>query len=292
MDWAFERTEARKVNALGDFLRTRRDGVSPEEVGLASGSRRRAPGLRREELALLAGISVEYYLRLERGRAQNPSPQVLQALARALRLDTAATQHLHDLANPTGSDVCEAEASAHVLADVIDQFLMPAIVANRYLDVVAANPIARALSPEFAPGQNFLCWRLLDPAARELYVDWDEVTDSAVSGFREFSGLCSADDLRLTTMIAELSAASPRFRELWERANVGYGRWGIHHMRHPLVGELRLHRNRLNAPRPGGDHVIMYPAEPGSSSAAALEELRSLSVREVGATGTSAARSD
>src|SRR5262245_42274743 len=225
---------------------------------------------------MLAGISVEYYLRLERGRSNHPSPQILDALARALRLDAKATQHLYDLAAPAGPGIGDRQAGARPLAELVDQFSMPAIVANRYLDVVAANPIARALSPEFTPGQNFMCWRLLDPAARRLYVDWEEATDSAVSGFREFSGLCPADDPRMMSLIAEVSSASPRFSELCARANVGYHRWGIHHICHPQVGELYLYRNRLNAPHPGGDHVLMYPAEPGSRSAQALEELRSL----------------
>jgi transcriptional regulator with XRE-family HTH domain len=277
---------------LGDFLRARRDQVRPEDVGLVPGGHRRAPGLRREELAMLAGISAEYYLRLERGRAQHPSTQILEALARALQLDAKARQHLHDLAGPTEPDTGELDEGVRPLAELVDQFLMPAIVANRYLDVVAANPLARALSPEFTPGQNFLCWRLLDPAARELYVDWDEATDSAVSGLREFSGLCPVGDPRLKALLAQLSAASPRFIELWGRANVGYHRWGIHHMRHPLVGEIFLYRNRLNAPGPSGDHVIMYPAEPGSPSAMALEELRSLSMPELGRTGAAAAKSD
>jgi transcriptional regulator with XRE-family HTH domain len=281
-----------KGNALGDFLRARRDQVRPEDVGLVPGGHRRAPGLRREELAMLAGISAEYYLRLERGRARHPSPQILDALARALHLDVKATNHLYALAGPSERDTGEVDAGFRPLAQLVDQFLMPAIVANRYLDVTAANPLARALSPEFTPGQNFMCWRLLDPAARELYVDWDEATDSAVSGFREFSGLCPAGDPRLKRMLTELSTASPRFSELWGQANVGYHRWGIHHMRHPHVGELRLYRNRLNAPGPSGDHVIMYSAEPGSPSATALEELRSLSAREVDRTSASAAGPD
>ncbi len=203
----------------------------------------------------------------------NPSPQILDALARALQLDAKATQYLHDLAAPTGGDTSDLEAAAHAFAEVIDQFLMPAIVVNRYRDVLAANPIARALSPEFTPGQNSLRWRLLNPAARELYVNWDEATEVAVSGLRELSGLCP-NDPRMRALIAELSDASPRFRELWGRAEVGY-RLGIHHMRHPQVGDLYLYRHRLNAPYPGGDHVLMYRAEPGSASAQALEELRS-----------------
>ncbi len=224
---------------------------------------------------MLAGISAEYYLRLERGRAQNPSPQILDALARALRLDAKTTRYLHELAAPTGCDTAEREAMAYGLAECIDQFFMPAIVANRYRDVVAANPIARALSPEFTPGRNSLRWRLLDPAARQLYVNWDEATEIAVSGLRELSGSCPTDP-RMRALIAELSDASPRFRELWVRAEVGY-RLGIHHMRHPQVGDLYLYRHRLNAPYPGGDHVLMYRAEPGSDSARALEQLRSSS---------------
>jgi transcriptional regulator with XRE-family HTH domain len=267
-----------KGNALGDFLRARRDQVRPEDVGLVSGGQRRAPGLRREELAMLAGISAEYYLRLERGRAQHPSPQIIDALARALQLDRKATRYLHDLAAPKGGDTSEPEVAAHGLAEVIDEFLIPAMVVNRYRDVLAANPIARALSPEFTPGQNSLRWRLLDPTAREFYVNWDEATEIAVSGLRELSGTCP-NDPRMRALIAELSDASTRFREIWDRADVGY-RLGLHHMRHPQVGELYLYRHRLNAPYPGGDHVIMYRAEPGSDSARALDVLRSLSAAQ------------
>ena len=159
--------------------------------------------------------------------------------------------------------------------ELIDQFPMPAIVASRCLDVLAANSLARALSPGFTPGQNFLRWRLLDPAARELYVDWYEATDVAVGGLREAAG-SDPDDQRLRSLIDELSAASERFRELWARADVGY-RVGVIHMRHPKVGDLYLHRNSFNIPHSGGQHMLTYSAEPGSRSARALEELRTLS---------------
>ena len=265
---------ATEANALGDFLRARRQQVRPEEVGLVPGARRRVAGLRREELAILAGISAEYYLRLEVGRDKHPSPQVLDALARALGLDSKARDYMHALVTAPGADTPELEASAFALAEVIDEFLMPAILTNRYQDVLAANPLARVLSPGFRPGQNFLRWRLLDPAARELYVNWDEATEMAVSGLRELSGPCPGD-ARMQEFVAELSSVSARFRELWSRADVGY-RLGIHHMRHPLVGELYLYRHRLNAPYPGGDHVVMYRADPGSDSARALDKLRSL----------------
>ena len=150
-------------------------------------------------------------------------------------------------------------------------------MASRYQDVLAANPIARELSPGFAPGQNFLRWRLLEPAARELYVDWDDATDAAVSGLRECAGI-DPHDPRMQRLIAELSDASPRFRELWARADVGYP-LGILHMRHPRVGDLYLHRNQLNVPQvphATGQHLLIYHADPGSDSAKALEKLRSL----------------
>jgi transcriptional regulator with XRE-family HTH domain len=262
-------------NALGDYLRARRGQVRPEDVGLIAGSRRRVRGLRREELATLAGISSEYYLRLEQGRDKNPSAQILAALARALQLDIKGTEYLHQLASPTGSrrEQPDLETAADGTDQLIDQFSMPAIVASRCLDVLAANPVARALSPGFTPGQNFLRYRLLEPAAREFFVNWDQATDVAVSGLREAAG-SDPDDPRSRALVDELSGASARFRELWARAEVGY-RPDVVHLRHPDVGDLFLHPNRFNIPHSGGQHMLTYRAEPGSDSAAALEKLRS-----------------
>lgn len=267
---------AAKANALGDYLRARREQVRPEDVGLVAGTRRRVAGLRREELALLAGISSDYYLRLEQGRDKHPSPQVLDGLARALQLDVEAAEYLHQLASPNGArrDPQGVEVAAAGTDELIEQFAMPAIVVSRCLDVLAANQIARALSPGFAPGQNYLCWRLLDPAARDFYVDWDEATDVAVSGLREAAG-SDPDDPRVRSLVDELSAVSERFRQLWARADVGY-RVGVIHMRHPRVGDLHLHRNRFNIPHSSGQHMLVYRAEPGSKSAEALEALRTL----------------
>src|SRR6201997_4558039 len=225
---------ATDANALGDYLRARRQQIRPEDVGLVPGARRRVAGLRREELAMLAGISAEYYLRLEVGRDKHPSPQVIDALARALRLDTKATLYLQQLVGAPGRNVSDLEARAYALAEVVEDISIPAILANRYQDVLAANPLARALSPGFTPGQNFLRWRLLDPAAREFYVDWDDAIDAAVGGLRELAGAVP-DDLRMRTLISELSSASELFRESWARANVGY-RLGTLHLRHPRVG--------------------------------------------------------
>jgi len=268
------------ASALGDYLRARRQQVRPEDVGLVPGARRRVAGLRREELAMLAGISAEYYLRLEVGRDKNPSAQVLDALSRALQLDFKATKYLYQLASPTTSrwGHSPVETLAKGLAELVDQLPFPAIVASRYQDVLAANPIAQALSPGFTPGQNFLRWRLLDPAARKLYVDWDEATAVVVSGLRELAG-SYPDDPCMQALLAELSTASARFRQLWARADVGY-RCIVMHLRHPQVGDLHLCANQLNVPhRPNaaGQHLLAYRAEPGSDSARALEELRSLS---------------
>jgi transcriptional regulator with XRE-family HTH domain len=228
--------------------------------------------LRREELAMLAGISVDYYLRLEQGRDQHPSPQVLDALARALQLDVKAAEHLHRLAGLRAARGPRpvADSTADGPDRLIEHITLPTIVANRYQDVLAANAIARALSPGFAPGENFLRWRLLAPAARDFFLDWDEATEVAVSGLRE-SAAGDLNDPRLRALIEELTAASDRFRELWARADVGY-RSGILHMRHPTAGELFLRRTRLIVPESDTQVFIYYP-EPGSQSAKALETL-------------------
>ncbi|MEZ0049882.1 transcriptional regulator with XRE-family HTH domain [Mycobacterium sp. MAA66] len=265
---------AENSNVLGDYLRARREQIRPEDVGLIGGSRRRVPGLRREELALLAGISVEYYLRLEQGRDKNPSPEVITALAKALQLDVKAAEYLHQIAAPR--TLRAEQPTVEVVADgadeLIDQFPMPAIVASRCLNVLAANPVARALSCGLEPGENFLRWRLLDPRAREQFVDWESTTDVVISGLREAAG-SAPNDPAVRALVDELSTRSDYFRDRWAKADVGY-RPGVIHLRHPVVGELYLHRNRFNIPHSGGQHLLTYRAQPASASAAALEALK------------------
>jgi transcriptional regulator with XRE-family HTH domain len=263
-----------RANALGDYLRARREHICPEDVGLVAGTRRRVAGLRREEVATLAGVSSAYYLRLEQGQDTNPSGQVVTALARALLLDPKATEYLRRLANATDSTRPQPaeDTLAESLRQLIDQLPVPVSVGNRYFDMLASNPCARGLSPGLEPGENLLRWIFVDPAARDLYVDWDRVTDITVSEFREVAGT-DLGDPRLRAMIDELSAHSPRFRELWARADVGY-RPGPMHIRHPRLGELHLHRTRLRVPHSDGQHLLAYHAEPGSESAKALETLR------------------
>ena len=263
-----------KPNHLGDYLRARRGQVTPAEVGLVPGSRRRVAGLRRDELALLAGISSEYLQRLEQGRDRHPSTEVLDSIARALRMDAKSTAYLHQLAQQTSRPHRQphAEDASIAITELIDQFPMPAIVVSRYQDVLAANLIARALSPGFQVGQNLSRWRFLDPAAKQVYADWEEATALAVGGLRELSA-DDPDDPRLRALISELAASSERFNQLWERADVGYTK-GITHMRHPVVGDLYLTRTKLDLPHSGGQHILTFHPPPDSASTRALDQLR------------------
>ncbi|WP_123024237.1 helix-turn-helix transcriptional regulator [Mycolicibacterium stellerae] len=259
-------------NALGEYLKLRRGRVRPQDVGLEPGPRRRVDGLRREELAALAGISADYYLRIEQGRVAHPSSQILDALARALRMDDSATGHLHQLARADRPMHTGAEHVDDGIVSLIDQLPLPAYVVGRCLDCLASNAAAHALSPNFAPGRNLLRALFLDPAERELHVDWDEATASVVSGLRQVAG-GEANDPRLEMMVEELRAVSPRFEMLWTRADVGYRRSGTGHMRHPLVGELHLLRNRLLIPDSDGQHLQIYHAAPGTDTAERLARL-------------------
>jgi transcriptional regulator with XRE-family HTH domain len=265
---------ATNANALGDYLRARREQLRPGDVGLAPGARRRVPGLRREEVAALAGISAAYYLRLEQGLDVHPSGQVVEALAQALRLDRKAIEYLQQLASTTGSRPPQpaVQTVTQRLRQVIDQMPFPAMVLNRYLDVLAANAYARALMPGATPGRNRMSSVFLDPAERERFVNWDELTDIAVCEFREAAG--DLEDPRLRGLLDELSAGSERFRELWARGDVGHST-GIVHSRHPEMGDLFLHRTRLVVPHSGGQLLLLYHADPGSESDKALEKLRS-----------------
>jgi transcriptional regulator with XRE-family HTH domain len=258
-------------NALGEYLRLRRGRVRPEDVGLAPGPRRRVEGLRREELASLAGISADYYLRIEQGRNVHPSPQILDALARALGMDGAATAHLHELARGERSTDTGAEGVSEDILNLIDQVPLPAFVAGRCLDCLASNALARALSPNFAPGVNLLRQLFLDPAEHELHADWDDATAGVVGGLRQVAG--GADDPRLTAIVNELCASSERFRMLWTRADVGYRPAGPSVMRHPRVGILQLWRNRLLVPDSDGQHLQIYHAVPGTGTVEKLTAL-------------------
>ena len=255
--------------ALGDFLRARRERLRPQDVGLPPGARRRVPGLRREKVALLAGISVEYYLRLEQGRDRHPSDQVLDSIARALRLGRDARLHLRELARPADAAGREAPGSEQVGAGIrtlMDTWTAtPALVHGRHLTTLAANPMAVALSPFFAPGVNTLRAAFLEPEMRAFYRDWDEMTAKAVAYLRSLAGSRAADP-PLAGLIDELARDSERFRALWARQDVRRRTSGTTRLLHPRVGPLELRYEKLALPGAPGQMLVTYHAEPGSRS--------------------------
>lgn len=265
------------ANHLGNYLRARRDLVGPEDVGLPGGGRRRVPGLRREEVALLAGISSEYYLRLEQGRDQNPSPAVLDALARVLQLDLDATRHLHALAAPAprhGGPTPDDERVPPGIQQLINTSWAstPVVILNRYMDVLAANPLAIALSPSNQPGINAIRSAFLDPRLRSLYLNWGEMTIRAVAGLRSLIGPYGSDP-RVVELVNELSAHSETFRRLWDRHDVSPQGAGTSQLDHPQVGRLELRYERLLLAGTDGQLLVVHHADPGSPSAQSLAQL-------------------
>jgi transcriptional regulator with XRE-family HTH domain len=263
-----------RPNALGEYLRARRELIDPADAGLQVVGVRRTPGLRREEVATLAGISADYYLRLEQGRDRNPSPQVLEALARVFRLDPTATEHLLSLstARPAAPRRPRREVVPAGIRQLLDVVSLPAFVESRTFDVLAANPLATAVSPSLRPGVNRLRAIFLDPAERELYPDWEKAVRGMVAGFRASVG-SDVDDPRIVQLVGELSLASEPFRRLWARHDVTALTGGSLRLRHPRAGLLELRREKLPISDSGGQILAIYHAEPGSPTAAALATL-------------------
>jgi transcriptional regulator with XRE-family HTH domain len=258
------------VSAIGEFLKARRALVRPEDVGIARYGRRRVPGLRRGELAELAGVSSHYLVRLEQGRDTHPSEQVLDALARALRLDGDATAHLHALARPRETAPAP-ERVAPGMQQLLDAWTgTPAYVRGRHLDVLASNALARALAPMYRPGENLLRHILLEDYARALFPDWEAIAVQAVAALRSSAG---ADDPELAR---ELASASEDFRRLWARHDARVTRSDVKRLDHPLVGRLHLRRQALEVSGGDGQVVLAYQAEAGSPSADALAYLASM----------------
>lgn len=260
-------------NLLGEYLRSRRELIRPDEVGLPAGRRRKVAGLRRAELAMLAGISPDYYLRLEQGRDRHPSDQVLDALARALRLDDDGAAHLHRLATAKPRAQRPVRRAPARMARLIDQLPMPAFLQNRYGDVLAVNGPGRALSPHHRPGVNLIRAVFLEPEDRALRPDWDRATREAVAGLRAIWA-DDLDDPRLAELVGDLSAGSERFRSLWARHDVRRRIGGISLFDHPRVGPMRLRHEKLLVAGGDGQMLVLYHADPDSESAKALEALR------------------
>jgi transcriptional regulator with XRE-family HTH domain len=266
-----------RPNTLGEYLRARRALVDPADAGLPVVGVRRTPGLRREEVATLAGISADYYLRLEQGRDRNPSRQVLEALARVLRLDATATGYLLSLsaARPGAPRRPRREAVPAGIRQLLDVVGLPAFVESRMLDVLAANRLATALSPSMSPGHNRLRSLFLDPAERDLHPDWDQAIAGMVASFRASIGT-DVEDPRIAQLVGELSLASEPFRQLWARHDVRALAGAQVRMQHPEVGLLELRREKLTVGDTGGQLLVIYHAEAGSESARSLALLGSL----------------
>jgi transcriptional regulator with XRE-family HTH domain len=265
-----------RSNALGEYLRARRELVDPADVGLHVAGVRRTPGLRREEVATLAGISADYYLRLEQGRDRNPSPQVLEALGRVFGLDATATQYLLSLsaARPRQRRPRREVVPAGI-RQLLDVIGLPAFVESRMFDVLAANRLATALSPRIRPGENRLRSMFLDEDERELHPEWERMIGGLVAAFRTSLGT-DGDDPRLAQLVGELSLGSEQFRQLWARHDVK-----------PLAGKLELRLEKLPVGDSGGQLLVIYHAEPGSESARSLALLGSLAADATRDTRTS-----
>lgn len=262
---------------FGEYLRARRALVAPASVGLPVVGQRRVAGLRREEVALLAGISTDYYLRLEQGRDHHPSAQVLDALARVLQLDQAATDYLHGLAAPPRRRPrgVRRETVPPSIGHLLETLHLPAFVEGRHSDVLAANRLVGALSANVQVGRNRLLSVFLDPDERALFPDWDDVAVAHVAAFRHSVGT-DTDDPRFVELVGQLSLGSNRFRQLWARQDVLARRGQPIRMRHPQVGELTVWCEKLAISGAPGQTLVVYHTEPGTESAEKLGLLASL----------------
>ena len=273
-------------NEIGEFLRTRRDRIQPDDAGLpAYGDRRRVPGLRREEVALLAGVSVEYYTRIERGRAGAVSDDIIEGIAQALQLDDAERAHLVDLLRSHASRPTRRRPSQPRVRPEVQRVLdamtgAPAIVRNGRLDVLAANQLGRAL---YAPAYedlgegetpNLARFQFLSGRSEAFYPNWDRAAHDCVSLLRAEAGR-DPYDRALTDLIGELSTRSDEFRVRWARHNVSDHRTGQKITHHPVVGDLTLSYETLELPGDPGQTMLVYTAEPDSPSAEALRLLAS-----------------
>lgn len=276
-----------------EFLMTRRARVSPDAAGLTAGSNRRVEGLRRSEVAGLAGVSVEYYAKLERGAISGASASVLDALARALQLDDTERAHLLDLARaadgiPTSGRqrrrVSKPSAARHslqwALASITDAV---AFVRDQRHDLLAVNDLGRAFfSPVIGDGgrtPNLARFQFLDPAARDFYPDWDKFAEMCVAVMRAEAGR-DPHDAGLQDLVGELSLHSDTFRTLWAAHNVRTHGAGTKRFQHPVVGELVLAYEEFAVTAEPGNVMLVYSAEPGSPSAEGLKLLASWSAAE------------
>ncbi|MEW1913930.1 helix-turn-helix transcriptional regulator [Kitasatospora sp. NPDC085895] len=264
----------RRDNALGEYLRARRAQLAPERVGVSTLGHRRVPGLRREEVARLAGVSTDYYTRLEQGRERNPSPQLLHAVARALSLDEDGAEHLARLTVPPAPRRRSVSAqAAPALQQIMDALSTPALVVDRTLDVLALNPHAAALYSGFARVDNLVRMTFLDPAARAFHRDREVAARAAVASLRSAAGR-DRHAPRLVALVGELSALSHDFRVLWARHDVHGKTGGTKSLHHPEAGDLELAYETLTLNSAPDQQLVVYQAAPGRPSAERLALLQ------------------
>lgn len=273
--------------AVSEFLRTRRDRITPEQAGIIGGGRRRVPGLRREEVAMLTGISVEYYARMERGALAGVSLEVLDALARALQLTEAEYDHLGDLARtsaPTPPRRRRARPSAVTVTPELQRFLdavtgAPMWVRDLRLNFVAANALGRALySPlldDPANGGNTARFTFLNPAARQFFPDWEQNADDVVATLRSYAGQ-NPLDRGLTDLIGELVTRSDEFRYRWSAHNVRHHRTGVKRLRHPDLGDLEFSYQAMALPEHPDWFMFAFITAPRSPTEERIRLLGSL----------------
>jgi transcriptional regulator with XRE-family HTH domain len=269
---------------LSDFLRTRRDRLRPADVGLTDYSRRRrVPGLRREEVAQLAGVSAAYYTRFEQGNARNASREVVNAISRVLRLSDAEHAHLLELARLERGPSKRVESPRQQVRPEVRELLtavegIPAYVWGRRSDVLAWNQTASAVFGDWAArapqDRNWARITFLDPASRQLFTDWDTKARDVVGQLRLWAGL-RPDNTQLASLIGELSMKSDDFRKLWASHDVEKKTHGTMRLTHPLVGELTLRYETLALQGDQDQYLSTYHAAPGSSSEQALRLLAS-----------------
>ncbi|MFD8762053.1 helix-turn-helix transcriptional regulator [Streptomyces mirabilis] len=263
---------------LGDFLRARREALKPHDVGLPEHGRRRVPGLRREEVALLAGVSSDYYVRLEQGRENSPSPQVLEAVAQALKLDAEAADHLNRLcliASQRPHDWGEADVSRQLLQLMDGWEHTPAFVIGPALDIMAGNSLATALHSGFDQFDNLARMVFVDPAGREFYQEWERAAHSCVAELRAAYGH-DPESARIAEVVAELSAQSEEFAGIWQMHEVKGKSQEGKHLKHPLVGDLHIKFAAFTANGAPHQQLVVYQAEPASPTADAFETLRTM----------------
>ncbi|SFR03348.1 Helix-turn-helix domain-containing protein [Lentzea waywayandensis] len=262
---------------LGDFLRARRAALTPQDVGLPEHGRRRVKGLRREEVAILAGVSSDYYMRLEQGRESSPSAQVVEAVARALKLDAATTEYLWLLVQPAEARTWRRTGGIPVsaqLRQLMDSWSdSPAFVVGPALDVMASNTMADALHDAFTPADNLARMVFLDPAGRTFYQQWDRAAHSCVAEIRAAYGH-DPDNARIAEVVAGLSARSPEFAELWARHDVKPKTQETKHLRHSQVGDLEIQFSTFTVSGAPHQQLVVYQAEPASPTVEAFRRLR------------------